>query len=299
MNVSIKQLRAFVAIAEAKSFVEAQDVVHLSQPALSISIRKLEDAVGGRLLARTTRSITLTPEGATFLPTAKRLIGDWDDGLDDLKRLFEKKRGKLLMAAIPSYAANQLPQIVAAYHNRYPSIDLNIQDVVAEQVVEMVRAGRVEFGVTFDPQDAGELMFEPLFLDRFVVAMPADHSFAKRKQVSWHALQSSPLVLLQHPSSIRQQIEQMVESHNFTLSVVAESHQLATLGRMVVSGLGLSIVPGLCASQMREIGAICRPLGSPEIARNAGVLLRRRIPLSSAAQAMVDALSRFHGGTPR
>ena len=170
MNVSIKQLRAFVAIAEAKSFVEAQEVVHLSQPALSISIRKLEEAVGGRLLARTTRSITLTPEGEIFLPTAKRLLGDWDDGFDDLKRLFEKKRGKLLMAAIPSYAASQLPQIVADFHHSYPNIDLNIQDVVAEEVVELVRAGRVEFGVTFDPQDSGDLLFQPLFrhLDRVV-----------------------------------------------------------------------------------------------------------------------------------
>jgi LysR family carnitine catabolism transcriptional activator len=104
MNVSIKQLRGFIAIAETGSFAEASERLYISQPALSIAIGKLEDTVGGLLFNRSTRSVQLTPEGLEFLPIAQRLIADWSEAFDDLNRLFSLKRGKLTVAAMPSFA---------------------------------------------------------------------------------------------------------------------------------------------------------------------------------------------------
>ena len=99
-------------MARTQSFAEAAVLVHLSQPALSIAIRNLEEAVGGRLLARSTRRLSLTPEGEAFLPVAERLLEDWDSALRDLHNLFSMRRGKLTLAAMPSFSSNQLPQIV-------------------------------------------------------------------------------------------------------------------------------------------------------------------------------------------
>ena len=84
MNITIKQLQAFVAVAKSGSFAEACTLVHLSQPALSITIKNLEDAVGGKLLQRSTRSLALTPEGAEFYPVVQRLLADWDRSLEDV-----------------------------------------------------------------------------------------------------------------------------------------------------------------------------------------------------------------------
>ena len=85
MNASIRQLKAFVVVAQTRSFAQACGLLHLSQPALSIAIRNLEQAVGGTLFVRTTRSIALSPEGEAFLPLAQRLLRDWDSAFGDLR----------------------------------------------------------------------------------------------------------------------------------------------------------------------------------------------------------------------
>lgn len=291
MSITLKQLRAFVAVAESGSFVEACNIVHLSQPALSATIRNLEESVGGTLLARTTRTLALTPEGSIFLGAAKQLLSDCDGAVSDLHNLFAKQRGKLNMAAMPSFAANRLPYVLVKFRKMYPNINVAIQDVIAEEVVEMVRAGRVEFGVSFDPEEQGELSFAPLFRDKFAVALPQGHNLAKEQKVSWASLEKNSILLVQHPSGIRKQIDKLIEAEGLNLSVEIESHQLATIGRMVANHLGISIVPALCIEQMEEVGAVCRPLVEPEISRDVGIITRPRKPLSSAAQEMIHALN--------
>lgn len=294
MNITIKQLKAFVAVAQTRSFADACAALHLSQPALSIAIRNLEQAVGGTLFARTTRSIALSPEGETFLPLAQRLLRDWDSAFGDLRELFGKQRGKLIVAAMPSFASSLLPGVLLAFHRQYPNINISVQDVVAENVVAMVREGRAELGVSFAPPATGELLFEPLFVDHFVAVLPRGHELLRQRSLRWHQLQPYPFIALQHPSSIREQIEQFLDDESLRLPVRMESHQLATIGRMVAAGLGLSVVPALCTGPMEEMGNVCRHLSGPNIARAVGILTRRRHPLSAAAEAMrASLLARF------
>ncbi|TQV79507.1 LysR family transcriptional regulator [Exilibacterium tricleocarpae] len=295
INVTVKQIKAFVAVAQTQSFAEAGALVHLSQPALSIAIRNLEEAVGGRLLARSTRRLSLTPEGAAFLPVAQRLLGDWDSALQDLHNLFAMRRGKMTLAAMPSFASNQLPQIVERYRQRYPDVNVAVQDVVAESVVEMVRSGRVEIGVTFDPDDSNDLVFQPLFADRFVAVLPPASPLVARSRVTWRALQASSFLALQRPSGIRALIDRTIADSGIHLPVELEAHQLATIGRMVATGLGVSAVPALCVKQMEEMGAVCRPLTGPAVSRRVGVITRCRYPLSQAAQAMLEILLEWFG----
>ncbi len=292
MNVTPKQVRAFVAVSEARSFADASAAMHLSQPALSMAIKNLEQAVGGKLLIRTTRSLTLSPEGQAFLPVARRLLSDWDMALNDLHNLFAKQRGKLAIAAMPSFAATRLPGVLARFNRSYPNINVLIDDVVAEQVNDRVRTGRAEIGVTFKPDDLRDLSFVHLFRDRFVVAMPPGHELVGEDSLTWRKIIHFPLLLLQQPSSIRGMIEKTLNDHGLRASVAMEAHQLATLGQMVAAGLGISIVPTLYIEQMQTLGAVCRPLKNPVIQREVGVISRRSNPLSAAAQAMIEALSR-------
>jgi LysR family carnitine catabolism transcriptional activator len=147
MKATIKQLKAFVAVAQA----------------------------------RTTRSLALTPEGKAFYPVAQRLVADWDNAFTDINNLFSMRRGRLRIAAMPSFASSLLPSTLAHYRRQHPNIDIAVQDVVAENVVDMVRTGRVEIGVSFDPGEYDDLHFEVLFEDKFFVAVPKQHVLTQKK----------------------------------------------------------------------------------------------------------------------
>lgn len=296
MSITIKHLKTFVAVAQTRSFAEASARVCLSQPAVSISIRNLEEEVGGRLLTRSTRTLALTPEGEEFLPVALRLLSDWEEALGDLHNRFSLKRGKLAVAAMPSFASTELPGVLVPFRQRYPDINITIHDVIAEDVIEMVRNGRVEVGVTFEPGDSEDLDFQTLFTDRFVVAVPTSHPFASKRKIMLRALVNQPFITLQRPSSIRGLIDSTLDQEGITLSVQLETNQLATIGRMVAMGLGISIVPALCIGQMAEMGVVCKPLVTPDIVRRVGVVTRRRYPLSQSAAAFLANLeARFAG----
>lgn len=291
MTIPINQVIAFSTVARTSSFAEAAIQLHLSQPALSIAIKNLEQALGGKLLARTTRSVALTPEGKAFYPVARRLLADWEQSLQDVRNHFALRRGKLDIAAMPTYTTNALPRILAEFHRQYPDINVTIHDVIAENVVEMVREGRCELGVTFDPGDAPDLNFQALFEDRFVAILPTKHPLLSRKQLRWSELLAYPHISLQRPAGTRALIDQALAEKGLVLTPAFESHQLVSIGRMVGEGLGLSVVPSTSRAQMEEMGLQCRAISSPIITHQLGVITRRQQELSVAAQAM-EALIR-------
>ncbi|MGH8407498.1 MAG: LysR substrate-binding domain-containing protein, partial [Pseudomonas sp.] len=256
--------------------------------ALSLTIKGLEEGLGGRLFSRNTRNVALTPEGESLLPLARRLIADWDNAEDELRQRFTLQRGRVTVAAMPSFAGNLLPPILKIFRARYPQVNVTVNDVINEQVLEMVRDRQVELGVAFEPSESSSLVFTPLYVDRFVAVVPGDSPLARRSDIAWHTLLEQPFITLQRPSTVRVMLEEHLKALDLKLPVALESHQLATVGKMVASGLGVSAVPALCARQMQEAGAHCITLSDPVIERPIGVLTKPGHELSAAAQAMFD-----------
>lgn len=288
--MTIRQLRAFLVVAQTLSFVQAGEQLYMSQAALSLSIKALEEGLGGRLFVRTTRSVSLTPEGQALLPLARRLIADWDNAEDDLRQRFTLRRGTVSLAAMPSFAGNRLPAILKLFRERHPGISVTVHDVINEQVIEMVRNRQVELGVAFQPENVSLMKFRSLYIDQFVAVVPADSELASRDGVCWEDLQPHPFIALQRPSMVRVLLEQHLQGRNEKFEAAMESHHLATIGRMVANGLGVSVVPALCIQQMHEIGARCMPLTDPVIAKPIGLLSMADHELSVAAQAIADTL---------
>ncbi|MFP3517119.1 LysR substrate-binding domain-containing protein [Pseudomonas sp. SIMBA_077] len=288
--MTVKQIRAFLAVAQSLSFAVACERLHLSQSALSLTIKALEEGLGGRLFSRTTRNVALTPEGQALLPRARRLLADWDNAEDELRQLFTLQRGRVTLATIPSFACNRLPPILKNFRLRYPNLNVTVNDVVNEQVLEMVRDRQVELGVAFEPALGSSLSFTPLYIDRFVAVVPADSELAQCSVIDWKTLLEQPFITLQRPSAVRVLLEDHLQARQMKLPVEFESHQLVTVGRMVASGLGVSAVPALCAEQMRELGARCLTLHEPVVERAMGVLTKPGHELSAAAQALFDSL---------
>jgi LysR family carnitine catabolism transcriptional activator len=291
--MNVKQLRAFLAVAQCLSFAQAGERLHLSQPALSLTVKSLEDELGGKLLSRTTRSVSLTPEGETLLPLARRLLADWDNTEELLRQRFTLQLGKVSIAAMPSYAGNLLPAALKVFRGRYPRVNVAVHDVINEQVLEMVRHRRVELGIGFEPESSSSLSFTPFYMDRFVAVVPKDSPLAQRAEVTWSELLREDFIALQRPSAVRLLLEQDLHRQHGKLSVAFESHQLSTIGRMVASGLGVSAVPSLCIQQMRELGAHCVALAEPRIERRIGLMMLGDHKLSAAAQALRDVLIEY------
>lgn len=286
MTIPINQVIAFITVARTRSFAKAAVQLHLSQPTLSIAIKNLEENVGGKLLTRTTRTVSLTPEGKAFFPVARRLIADWEQSLQDVRNQFKLRRSKLELAAIPSYTTNLLPKIIAQFHQQHPSINVTIHDIIAENVVEMVREGRCELGVTFEPSNAPELLFQPLFNDRFVAILPQGHPLLIKKRLRWVDILDFPHISLQRPAGTRLLIDLALKNQDLILTPSFESHQLVSIGRMILEGLGLSVMPSTSLAQMNEMGLHHRAISSPIITHDLGIITRRQQALSAAGLAM-------------
>ncbi|MBL8266313.1 LysR family transcriptional regulator [Steroidobacter sp.] len=285
-----RQLHAFVAVAQTLSFARACERLHMSQPALSLAIRSLEDSLGGRLLSRTTRQVKLTPEGAALLPQAIQLLADWDNVRERSRQHFTLQRGHVTMAAMPSFASNVLPKIVHDFRASFPNVEVTVHDVIQEDVVSMVAAGRVELGFGFEPESAEKLRFQPMFVDRFVAIVPAGSPLAQLRSVTWAQLLSDNFIALQRPSAVRRLLEVSLAASGMELRVGLECHQLVTAGQFVASGLGVSVVPHLCEQQMTAMGARSVRLTRPIIRKPVGLITRMDQQLSTAAEAIYRAV---------
>ncbi|WP_296268291.1 LysR family transcriptional regulator [Pseudomonas sp. UBA6562] len=288
--MNVKQLRAFASVAKFQSFAQAGEHLHVSQPALSLTIKALEENLGGALFTRTTRSVALTAEGEVLLPLARRLLAEWDDTEQQLRQRFTLQLGRVAVAAMPSFAGNLLPPALKVFRQRHPKVNVTVHDVINEQVLELVRHRRVELGIGFEPDSGEGLHFHPLYMDRFVAVVPADSPLASRAHLAWRDLLDQDFIALQRPSAVRLLLEEHAPVAAGSLAVAFESHQLSTIGRMVASGLGVSAVPALCIRQMQELGACCVPLVEPSVERRIGVMALSEQKLSTAAQALLDVL---------
>ncbi|HCR97140.1 MULTISPECIES: LysR family transcriptional regulator [Halomonas] len=292
MNPSIQQLRVFVAVAHSRSLAEASERVHLSQPAISIALRKLEDNVGGALFARTARQLTLTPEGDAFLPVAIRLLNDWNEAFEDLSDQFSKQRGKVTVAALPTLAAGLFPCVLKRFHETYPRINLSLHDVLADQINQMVREGRADLGLSVPPDDADDLTFEPILEDSYVAVFPKGHPLLAQSSVAWSQLAAYPFIGINRLSSSRQDIDRIMQSVGERLDILCDARQIATVGRMVAAGLGISVLPSLSFRQIATDGIEHRPLIEPTIRRELGIILSRRHPPSAATSALRQLIHR-------
>ncbi|GAB5378837.1 MAG: LysR family transcriptional regulator [Aliiglaciecola sp.] len=294
--LSYKQLQAFVTLAQSNTFAEAAEKIHLSQPALSSSIKKLEQQLGGELFSRTTRKVALSKEGAEFVPVAMRLIHDWDSSLADMRDLFAMQRGKLTLAAMPSFASSILPKIVKSFHQQWHGINLTIRDVVMEDVINLVRVGRAEIGFSFETEQLDGLVFKTLMTNEFIAVFAPQHPLAQRDTVSWHEIAQYHFVAMNRGSSIRLWIEQFTQQHDLRLNIVVEANQLSTVGEFVKTDMGVSVVPGICQQQFSQSGLACVAIEGVNLSRKIGMLKTHRKSLSVPAKAMWESILENHLG---
>ena len=284
MNVSSRQLRAFVTLAEQRSFTRAAALTHLSQPAFSALIRSLEEALGQRLFDRSTRHVDVTTEGRAFEAAARRVLAELDGALATARDFVARRRGRVAIALLPSLAAGWLPGVLSAFRESHPGIELQVADVLSEACIEQVRSGNADFAIAAIRVDTPELRAELFCTDRFHLVCPAGHALATAPRLRPRDLAAYPFIHLSRTSSVRQYLDAAV--HPLQMSTLLEVDQLATVMGMVRAGLGISVVPSLTMFHFQHPEVVTRPLTWPGLTRRIYLVRRRDRSLSLAAESL-------------
>jgi DNA-binding transcriptional LysR family regulator len=290
-NITIKQLRAFVTVAQARSFTRAASRMHLSQSALTIAIKQLEGEVGLKLFDRTTRSVHLTEAGAQFLPVAERLLAQLSRSLDDLSAVAGRERGTVVAAASASFLHGVLAPTAARMRAAFPGIDvklLNMPDNLARRVLEE----EIDFGITNVSTVPHGLESFPLLEDVFGVVCPADHPLAADTgPLPWKDLAGHPFVTMPVGTQTREIMDSDPRVSRIVGAPVCETSSIFALGALVRAQLGIAAVPAQAATAILSEGLVYRPLHDPELRRGLSLVKRRNRSLSPAATEMVRAMT--------
>ena len=185
---------------------------------------------------------------------------------------------------------NPLPRALVTFRERFPGINVSVLDIVMENTLEAVRSGSADLGISFEPEQLEGLEFRPLFSDRFIALLPPGSTLAGPDPIAWESLCEQPFIAMNRGSWTRNTTDRAMREAGVAPAQLLEATQLATIGRMVATGLGVSVVPDLCREQMIAMGALCAPLASPHIERRVGIFLSRRHRPSRAATALAEVL---------
>ncbi|EOZ1406756.1 TPA: LysR family transcriptional regulator [Enterobacter hormaechei subsp. steigerwaltii] len=289
MNYSLRQLRVFVTVAQARSFSRAGEIIGLSQSAVSHSVKELETQTGVKLLDRTTREVVLTEAGQQLAMRLERLLDELNSTLRDVGRLGQQLSGTVRVAASQTISAHLIPQCIAESNHRYPDIDFVLHDRPQQWVLESIRQGDVDFGIVIDPGAVSDLECEVVLSEPFLLLCRDDDPLASMPQVAWQALQGANLVLQDYASGSRPLIDAALAAQGVKATIVQEIGHPATLFPMVEAGIGISVLPAL---------ALPLPKGSrltvkrfvPCVERQLMLVRRKNRSLSGAAHACWDVV---------
>ena len=298
INLGMRELNAFLVLAEQRNFTRAAALCHLSQPAFSALVKALEDMVGARLFDRTTRSVELTAEGRVLVEPARRLLRDADSALADVRDHVARRRGRVAIALLPSLAAGWLPPLLARFHHKYPGIEIDVADVLSDACIERVRLEQADFALASTRTATPELHTEEFCRDQFYLVCPRGHALATRRgRLELKHLAPYPIVHLARSSSVRQYVEAAI--YPMQLHTMMELDQLSTVAGMVRAGLGITVVPSLTLFHFADTRHLStRPLHAPSLMRRVYVVRRADRPLSTAAAGLHEILMAARPRTP-
>jgi DNA-binding transcriptional LysR family regulator len=289
-DLSLRDLRLILEVAERRSFTDAAQAAHMSQSALSRAVNDAERRLGARLFERTTRSVEPTAIGAEFIRIGTTMLAQYQRGLHEFALFRDGMGGVVRIAALPSIAATMLPSLVATLKADKPGIVIDIVDTLAHVATEQLLAGLVDYAITVDEGLPEGVAFTPLTKDRFHVVFRADHTFEGRSKVSWRELADQPFVTFGRASSLRALTDETFDRLGVAPEVSFEAQNIAVIAGLVASGLGVAAAPAMVLPLMSFAGLGTAELIEPTVDRDIGLAFVPGRSQSPAAQHVADAL---------
>ncbi|EGV37278.1 LysR family transcriptional regulator [Neisseria weaveri] len=286
MNITLRQLKAFITVAQFGSFTRAAEALHLTQSALSGLIKELEQNLDVKLFDRTTRQLHLSAFGSALLPQVQRILNEVSSLNIELHNLKNHQQGQVHIAVSQQLAASALPALIAAFQKQYPDIQANLIDCSVEQVLQRVEDNEADFGIGPERSCGSDIERELLFTLPFYLVVPDSHRLARQTAVQWSALSEESLITLSSPftdrlaSSLPPHMAGYIQQPRYRVNF------LSTALGMTKAGLGITICLPYASDWVRQHGLVMRKLDNPVINRSFYLYRRSNRSLSPAAEAL-------------
>ena len=290
MDMTLRQLEIFSAVARTRSFTGAAGELLVSQPVISRTITDLERKLRTTLLVRTTRSVELTESGQEFFGVASEILEAYRRGVDWFGDYQSGQRRQVTVAALPSVAALMMPSVLSDFLDAHPAVHVRLADGTSEHVLGMLREGAVDVAVAeVGPASAG-LVVEPLADDPLVAVLPLGHPLADKARLTWAELAGEFFIAFGPGSSIRRLTDLGLVQAGVEPRQRVETGTVATAGGVISAGLGVSVMPRLALGLMPTATVVTRPLGEPVIIRKIALHRRPNERIPATVQHLIDRI---------
>ena len=287
MSVSLRQLKAFSAVAQSGSFVDASRLLHVTPAAVSAHVRELEGVVGFRLFDRTTRKVSLSDAGRQYSHYAERVLADLRKAELFADDLCARRTGVVRIAMTQVMNWVLLPPVFRGFQQRWPQIRIELVDVPTHEIIASVETGEADLAVSFQVPVREIVEATPLFSSMVHAVVPADHAFAKRRRLAWADLADDPVIFIGRGAEMRIRAELPAR---IRLRTRYEASNTISALSLVASGAGIAICAGYVwpMARLHQLGTV--QLTAP-VANHPFMLYRNRsLPMSPAVQAYRDHL---------
>jgi DNA-binding transcriptional LysR family regulator len=290
MILPMPELRAFVTLADQRHFGRAADRLHITQPALTKQIRRLEEAVGGALVLRGYRDVQLTPAGQVLLPRAERLLQESAAALESARRAARGQLGVLRvgfgLATIPL-----LPDLLLRFRATLPGVELRVRDMPTPAQVAALTGGGLDVGFVRLPVSDPRIETQPILRERLVALLGADSRW--RAHEGLRSLSQEPFVTIARATSasFHDHVIAVCRAAGFAPNIVQEANELFTMMMLVQGGMGVALAPS-SATLRRPPGVRVRPLEGPDAAWDIGIAWSRAYGNAPLVRAFVETALR-------
>lgn len=296
--MTLSELKYIVAVARERHFGRAAEACYVSQPTLSVAIRKLEDELGVTLFERGGTEVAVTPIGERIVAQAQKVLEESASIKEIARQGHDPLAGPLRVGVIHTIGPYLLPKLVPAQIARTPQMPLLLQENFTLRLVELLRQGEIDCAILALPLPEAGLVMQPLYDEPFVVAVPRQHPWADRESISSGDLKDETMLLLGSGHCFRDQVlEVCPELSRFSaasdgIQRTFEGSSLETIRHMVAAGIGITLLPVSALPVVQDKEALLRyvPLAAPGADRRVVLAWRRSFPRMSAIHALTQTV---------
>ncbi|MDF1699659.1 MAG: LysR family transcriptional regulator [Planctomycetota bacterium] len=274
--MELRQLESFRAVLREGSFTAAAKKLHMTQPAVSLHIKALEEELGARLLDRDGRGVRLTPSGSALLEAADAALASLQEGARRIREIQAPERGSVVLACGDTVALHLLPPVLTRFGKLHPQADVVVHNHGSKTILEMLLNREADVGIVTRPPFVDPALWTRTLLDdALVLALPPKHPLLAKKRLSLRSLHGEAAVLLAKGAETRSLIDRGLRAEGVELQTVMESGNLEVVKAYVAGGLGLSIIPEMALTAADRRRMVIRPLPGRFPARRIAVARRK------------------------
>lgn len=289
-DLNLHLLEQFVALARTRNFTRAAEEMHLSQPALSRAIQKLEDQLGQPLFERKPREVVLTDLGEVLLERAREILKLMEDTFAELSDA--GRRGRIRLGAIPTIAPYFLPGLLSSFARSHPDISVIVQEDTTENLIRRCSHGELDLAILALPIIAKNLEVEPLFDEELLLVVPVGHPLAASKTLPIGVVEGFPFVMLSEAHCLSDNIASFCRRKSVQPVTVERTSQLATVQELVSLNHGVSIVPEMARRIDTSENRVYRSFTGERPHRTVAMMRDPARFLGSAVKALMEHVRR-------